>query len=107
MYVRYPLSGIEVLAEKGRFALLGDVIVRVAATAMPRGLRRRSGLNSDSAPRRATGIEGDLARFDRRRLRRGSVCVKNSPRPPDFDRLRTAMQDVEPEHVVRCGSATA
>jgi hypothetical protein len=25
--------------------------------------------------------------------RGGSVCVKNSPRPPDFDRLRAAMQD--------------
>jgi len=43
--------------------------------------------NVRSAASYATGLEALEA------ARGGSVCVKNSPRPPDFDRLRMAMQD--------------
>lgn len=43
--------------------------------------------NVRSAASYATGLEALEA------ARGGSVCVKNSPRPPDFDRLRTAMLD--------------
>jgi pSer/pThr/pTyr-binding forkhead associated (FHA) protein len=43
--------------------------------------------NVRSAASYPTGLEALQA------ARGGSVCVKNSPRPPDFERLRVAMQD--------------